>query len=195
MRRLADLGPVAIESVAAPGATTATVEEFPAHEAAGWKGRGETAIRSSPAISAFAREVVARRAADGGVRIDTLRFAGKPIAMVVSFLAGASAWTWKIAFDEAFARFSPGAQLMLELPQRLFAHGMVARIDSLAAANHPMIDHLWSDRLRIGTLVIGSGGVIHRLALRAVESEIRARAVARRLRDRLKRRAHKETEA
>jgi CelD/BcsL family acetyltransferase involved in cellulose biosynthesis len=195
MRRLADLGPVAIESVAAPGATTATFEEFLALEAAGWKGRGETAILSSPAISAFAREVVARRAADGGVRIDTLRFAGKPIAMVVSFLAGASAWTWKIAFDEAFARFSPGAQIMLELPQHLFAHGKVARIDSLAAAGHPMIDHLWHDRIRIGTLVIGPGGPLQRLAILSVESEIRARALARRLRDRLQHRTHKETEA
>ena len=57
----------------------------------------------------------------------------------------------------------------------------MARIDSLAAANHPMIDHLWRDRIRIGTLVIGPGGPLHRLALLSTESEIRARAVARQL--------------
>ena len=113
--------------------------------------------------------------------------------MVVSFLAGTSAWTWKIAFDEAFARFSPGAQLMLELPSRLFADGAVARIDSLAATDHPMIDHLWRDRIAIGTLVIGSGGPIHRLALLSAETESRARARARHLRDRLRRR-YRETE-
>jgi CelD/BcsL family acetyltransferase involved in cellulose biosynthesis len=195
MRRLADLGPVAIESIGEPAAVVAAFEEFLILEAAGWKGRGETAILSNPPIAAFAREVVARRAAEGGVRIDALRLDGKPIAMVVTFLAGAGAWTWKIAFDEAFARFSPGAQLMLELPGHLFAHGKVARIDSLASANHPMIDHLWPDRIRIGTLVIGPRGPLHRLALLSVESEIRARALARQLRDRLRRRGHKETSA
>ena len=194
MRRLADLGPVASESVAEPQAVTAAFEEFLALEAAGWKGEGETAILSNPPIAAFARDVVGRRAAAGGVRIDALRLAGKPIAIVVSFVAGAAAWTWKIAFDEAFARFSPGAQLMLELPRHVFADGKVARIDSLAVADHPMIDHLWRDRLRIGTLVIGPGGPLHRLALLSTESEIRARALVRQLRDRWQRRGHKETE-
>ena len=83
---------------------------------------------------------------------------------------------------------------MLELPRHVFADGKVARIDSLAAANHPMIDHLWRDRIRIGTLVIGPGGPLHRLALLSTESEIRARALVRQLRDRWQRRGHKETE-
>jgi hypothetical protein len=113
--------------------------------------------------------------------------------MVVSFRAGTSAWTWKIAFDEAFARFSPGAQLMLDLPSRLFAESAITRIDSLAAADHPMVDHLWPDRIAIGTLVIGPGGPIHRLALLSAEIEIRARALARRYRDHL-RRGRRETE-
>lgn len=194
MRRLAELGPVAFESVATPDAVAAAFDEFLALEATGWKGRGATAILSSPAVAAFARAVVRSRAAEGGSRIDVLRLAGKPIAMVVSFRAGTTAWTWKIAFDEAFARFSPGAQLMLELPSRLFADGLVARIDSLAAADHPMIDHLWRDRIAMGTLVIGPAGPIHRLALFSAETEIRARAGARRLRDRL-RRGHRETAA
>jgi hypothetical protein len=37
---------------------------------------------------------------------------GKPVAMLVTFIARETAYTWKIAHDEAFARFSPGAQLM-----------------------------------------------------------------------------------
>jgi hypothetical protein len=50
-----------------------------------------------------------------------------------------------------------------------------------------MIDHLWRDRIAIGTLVIGSGGPVHRLALLSAETELRARVVARRFRDRLRR--------
>jgi len=193
MRRLAELGPVAFDSVTAPDAMATAFEDFLALEAAGWKGRGRTAILSSVAVAAFARAAVQSRAAEAGVRIDALRLAGRPIAMVVSFLAGTSAWTWKIAFDEAFARFSPGAQLMLELPSRLFAESAAARIDSLATTDHPMIDHVWRDRIAIGTLVIGPGGPIHRLALLSAETESRARARARRIRDRLHR-GHRETE-
>ena len=130
---------------------------------------------------------MAIRAEAGGARVDAIRLAGKPVAMVVSFLDGASAWTWKIAFDEAYARFSPGAQLMLELPSRIFADRKIERIDSLATPDHPMIDHLWRDRIAIGTLVIGSGGPVHRLAFLSAEIELRARLVARRFRDRLRR--------
>jgi CelD/BcsL family acetyltransferase involved in cellulose biosynthesis len=187
MRRLAELGPVTVEAASAPGAVTSAFEEFLALEAKGWKGRGATAIQANPPIAAFARAIVATRAQAGGARVDALRLAGKPVAMVVSFLDGASAWTWKIAFDEAYARFSPGAQLMLELPSRIFADRKIERIDSLATPDHPMIDHLWRDRIAIGTLVVGSGGPAHRLALLSAETELRARVLARRFRDRLRR--------
>jgi CelD/BcsL family acetyltransferase involved in cellulose biosynthesis len=185
MRRLAEHGPVAIDSATAPDAVAAAFEEFLALEAAGWKGRGATAILSDPVIADFARTVVAKRAAAGGVRVDALRVGAKPIAVVVTFLAGTSAWTWKVAFDETHSRFSPGAQLMLDLPGRIFADERIERIDSLATADHPMIDHLWRDRLAIGTLVVGSGGPMHRLALLSEKAERRARAGARRLRERL----------
>jgi hypothetical protein len=195
MRRLSELGPIAIESASAAEAVAAAFEEFIALEAAGWKGRGATAILFNREVADFARIVVASRAAARGARVDTLRLADKPIAMVVSFVAGTSAWTWKIAFDEAYGRFSPGAQLMLELPPRIFADQRIERIDSLATAGHPMIDHLWRDRLAVGTLVIGSGGFVHRLALLSAETEVRASAVARRFRDRLRRGARRGEEA
>jgi hypothetical protein len=47
-----------------------------------------------------------------------------------------------------------------------------------------MIDHLWSGRLAIGTLVIGppGGSTLHRLGLAAARAEISARAAVRRFR-------------
>jgi CelD/BcsL family acetyltransferase involved in cellulose biosynthesis len=188
MRRLAELGEVTIESATALDQVAPRFEEFMALETAGWKGKAGTALLSSPGKAAFARAAVRNRARVGGVRIDAMRVAGKPAAMVVSFLAGHTAFTWKIAHDEGLARFSPGAQLMLELPKSMFAGEGVARIDSCAAADHPMIDHLWKDRLAVGTLVIGppGGGLLHRIGLAAFRAEIAARAIARRLRQRLR---------
>jgi len=197
MRRLADLGTVTLESVTDADAAMSRLEEFMALEASGWKGRGHTALVSSPSTAAFARAVVQARAAHGAVRIDALRLDGRPLAMLVSFTAGRTAWTWKIAYAEAYARFSPGAQIMLEVARNLFADGRVQRIDSCAAAHHPMIDHLWKGRLAIGTLVVGpsGGGVAYGLGLGILRAETGARDLARRLRGRLQPHRHKEHSA
>jgi CelD/BcsL family acetyltransferase involved in cellulose biosynthesis len=184
MRRLADVGEVKVEAAVDPAEVRARFEMFMQLEAAGWKGKRGSALLSSPATAEFAREVVANRAEAGAARVDSIDLGGKPIVMVVTFAAGATAYTWKIAYDETYARFSPGVQLMLELPTALFSDRSLMRIDSCASADHPMIDHLWSGRLAIGTLVIGppGGSALHRLGLAAARAEISARAAVRRFR-------------
>jgi CelD/BcsL family acetyltransferase involved in cellulose biosynthesis len=183
MRRLADLGEVVVETASEPGEVKARFEEFLLLEAAGWKGKRHTALAELPPIAALAREIVGRRAAAGAVRIDSIRLDGRPIAMLVSFLSGATAYSWKIAYDEAYEKVSPGAQLMLDAGGTLLSNAGIRRIDSCASANHPMIDHLWHERLAIGTLVIGpaGGGLLHAAGLAAMKAEIRARGLAHRV--------------
>jgi len=187
MRRLADLGAVAVETVSEPDAVGASFEEFLVLEAAGWKGKRGTALAELPAVAAMAREIVRRRALAGAVRIDSIRLDGQPIAMLVSFVEGATAYSWKIAYDEAHEKVSPGAQLMLEAGRTLLSNPGIRQIDSCAGANHPMIDHLWQDRLAVGTLVIGppGGGLLHTAGLAAMKGELGARAFAHRMLHRL----------
>jgi len=182
MRRLADIGEVTTVAAIEPAEVRARFELFMALEARGWKGKRGTALISKQATAEFAREAVANRAEAGAARIDSIDLGGNPIAMVVTFAAGSTAYTWKIAYDETYARFSPGVQLMLDLPQRLFSDPTLMRIDSCAAANHAMIDHLWSGRLAVGTLVIGppGGSLIHRYGLAAARAELAAKAALRR---------------
>jgi CelD/BcsL family acetyltransferase involved in cellulose biosynthesis len=183
-RRLADLGDVTVETATAPEAIRPAFETFLALENAGWKGRAGTALAASPATAAFVRSAVASRAAASAVRIDSLARDRRPVAMLVTFIAGATAFTWKIAYDEAFARFSPGAHLMLEVAPRIFAETAVRRIDSLADTGHPMIDRLWPGRMSVGTLVIGppGGSLLHRAGLVAARLEAAARVNVKRLR-------------
>ncbi|MEX0697946.1 MAG: GNAT family N-acetyltransferase [Dongiaceae bacterium] len=182
LRRLADLGAVTIETATPP--TPSALESFLTLESAGWKGRAGTALASSRATAAFVRSAVASRATSGAARIDMLTVDGRPVAMLVSFIAGATAFTWKIAYDETFARFSPGAQLMLEAAKRIFAETSVSRIDSCADAGHPMIDRLWPGRMVVGTLVIGppGGGLLYRAGVAAAKAEAMARASLKRFR-------------
>jgi hypothetical protein len=168
----------------APQDVRARFEVFMQLEAAGWKGKRGTALISHAETAEFAREVVAHRAEAGAARIDSIDLGGKPIAMLVTFAAGATAYTWKVAYDEERSRFSPGVQLMLEIPKALFSDPTLMRIDSCASADHPMIDSLWSGRLAVGTLVIGppGGSALHRIGLAAARAELSARATLRRLR-------------
>src|SRR5947209_6253684 len=68
--------------------------------------------------------------------------------------SGDAGWFWKIAYDESFARSSPGVQLTLDLTRDLLADTVLAQTDSCATADHPMIDHLWAERLALADLLI-----------------------------------------
>ena len=79
---------------------------------------------------------------------------GRAVAATVTLQSGDTAWCWKIAYSEGVARFSPGVQLVCELTERLMAAPDVARVDSCAAAEHPMIDHIWHERLALSDRLI-----------------------------------------
>ena len=143
---------------------------------------------STPSVAAMGREIVAAKASRGELAIHAIRLDGRAIAMLVCFLSGGTAYTWKIAYDEAFARFSPGAQIMMEAGTGLLAIPRIARVDSCAEANHPMADHVWKGRRAIGTIVIGppGGGALFSAGLAAMRAETAARATAKELIKRLR---------
>ncbi len=185
LRRLGEHGEVTIELASAPDIVRARFEEFLVLEAAGWKGEAGSALACRVATAEFAREAIFNRSEGRAARIVSLRLGDHPVAILVCFETGRTSYTWKIAYDETYARYSPGAQIMLDAPRLLFADTAIETIDSCASANHPMIDHLWSERLAVGTLVVGpvGGGAVYKLALAAAEAEIDARAMARRWRE------------
>jgi CelD/BcsL family acetyltransferase involved in cellulose biosynthesis len=133
------------------------IEEFLALERTGWKGAEGSALASSPATEALFRDALRGAAARGRLERLGLRIDGKPIAMLATFLTPPGAFSYKTAFDESFARYSPGVLLqrenlaMLERPD-------IEWTDSCAAADHPMIDHIWRERRAIGRVNLAIGG-------------------------------------
>jgi hypothetical protein len=93
----------------------------------------------------------------GKARIDRLFAGEQPIAALVTLQSGTTAWCWKIAYDERFARFSPGVQLLIDLTRGLLDDSNVARADSCATAGHPMIDHIWRERLALADHLMRPG--------------------------------------
>lgn len=189
MRRLGDHGKVRFTSLAGPDAIQG-FEAFLHLEAAGWKGRSGTALMSLPETAAFARLAVEQRAAADGVRIDQLWAGETLVAALVLFRDAGKVFSWKIAFDEDFARYSPGAQIALQALKTNLATPGFKGADSLAIPGHTMIEPLWRGRLETGTLLYAqglTGSLKQRLCKADVKLEQRLRGMARAVKRRLSR--------
>jgi hypothetical protein len=167
-RRLGELGVLARRVIARPE-IAAAIEAYLALEARGWKGKAGGAAQLDAATRLFLKEAVGALAAEGKARIDLLTLGEKPLAAAITLFSGDRAWFWKIAYDEDYARFSPGVQLALDLTEELGRDTGISLVDSCAVAGHPMIDHLWSGRLAIADwmMPLGAGGTELAAALAA----------------------------
>ena len=123
--------------------------EFLALESSGWKGASKTALASAPERAAFVKAMAESFARDGKLRIESLDLNGKPVAMGLLIEDAGAGYFWKIAYDESYAAQSPGVLLVRELTGRLSAQRTLGAINSCAAGDHPMIDHIWPERIAI----------------------------------------------
>jgi CelD/BcsL family acetyltransferase involved in cellulose biosynthesis len=148
-RRLSEEGAVLFTAATEPSAVAAAMEDFFALEAGGWKGRAGTAIAEHETLRGFIRTAVSGLAAERKVSIARILVDGAAIAATIILRSGRDAWFWKIAYDETFARFSPGVMLSVVVTDDLLEDSTILRTDSCATAGHPMIDHLWRERLTL----------------------------------------------
>jgi CelD/BcsL family acetyltransferase involved in cellulose biosynthesis len=148
-RRLAEIAPVTFVPSDGSSAVADALKDFLIIEASGWKGLAGTAAASDAATCQFMNIAVAALAAEGCARIDRLMVNGRAIAVAITLMSGDTAWCWKIAYSEEHARFSPGVQIMVDLTERLLVDRGIARVDSCATADHPMINHIWRERLEL----------------------------------------------
>jgi hypothetical protein len=132
-------------------------EQFLALEQRGWKGSSGSALASAPETRALFCEVLKGAALAGRLERLDLRLNGKPLAMLVNFLCPPGSFSFKTAFDEDYARFSPGVLLQIE-NFALLENEQLQWCDSCAAPDHPMIDSLWTDRRNIGRYSVAIGG-------------------------------------
>ncbi len=138
-----------------PAEIRARMEEFLALEASGWKGRQRTAMVMDRYRAAFAREAITNLAEADSVRIHTLDLDGTAIATMIVFMMAGEAYTWKTAYDERYAKYSPGKLLMAELTEWHLDDANIVRSDSCAVPDHPVMSRFWEEREEMGTLVIG----------------------------------------
>lgn len=134
-------------------------DDYLALEAKGWKGRAGTALQTDAQATAQFKLICKNLSASGQLRFWTLKLDGKAIASLVGIVDGTQAWIFKIAYDEDYARFSPGVLVVLEATRDFFADGAIKLIDSCAIPGHPMIERIWKDRIAFADVLVAPQGV------------------------------------
>ena len=118
-------GRVSFEILApTPVELPALLEQAWAVEASGWKGERGSSLTQDTHRGQFFRRFAFAAARTGILRMGFMRVDGKAIAMQLATEADNRLWLSKIGYDEAFAKCSPGQQLMFELVRWGAARGV-----------------------------------------------------------------------
>ena len=155
------------------------LKRFLALEAAGWKGKRGTALKVDLDQRAYFEKICRGAQREGKLHCTELSLDGKPLAMLTSFRAGRGLYTFKIAFDEEYARYSPGVLLMLKLIGVVQSDERTDWADSCAVPDHPMIDHIWAERRTMRSVLVAGNGPLGRTATRYLTFAIKSEAALR----------------
>lgn len=151
--RLSALGKLEMINERAVEATRVAFEEFLDLEKRSWKGERGTAILCSERDTEFTRRLIGDLAAEGNASVAVLRLDGRTIAAQVLLYCGTTAYTWKIAFDGEFAKYSPGVLVVDKMTEQLFATTDVQAIDSCSAQDSFMAQ-IWTGRKTMVDMVV-----------------------------------------
>ena len=155
-RRLREHGQLS-HVVLEPGEdVTRWIDDFLRLEAAGWKGREGSAMICSEANRRFLTETFTAAHRRGRLEMVGVDLDGKPLARCTGFITGEGAYAFKPAYDEAFAKFSPGIIAELARIRNLHERPGFRWMDSYTDTDNTVLSRLWRDRLTVQSLAFGT---------------------------------------
>jgi CelD/BcsL family acetyltransferase involved in cellulose biosynthesis len=143
------------------------IADFMRLEASGWKGKSGTALACREDDQRFVALVLPEAHRRGRLRITGLDLAGRALARHIMIAAGEGAFTFKIAYDEAFAKCAPGIVAEADNVRQFMEAPGPRWLDSNTAPESQNYARVWKDRRTIQTVAIGARGA-GRLALAAL---------------------------
>ena len=100
------------------------LDRFFSLEGSGWKGRAGSAIRSDPRSLSLFTDFARAAARRGWLRLHFLELDGVPVAGDYGCVLGGGSFLIKTAFDERYARLSPGLALRAEAIRAAIDEGL-----------------------------------------------------------------------
>jgi CelD/BcsL family acetyltransferase involved in cellulose biosynthesis len=153
-KRLGEGGPTEYRCLERQGDAAPWIASFLELESSGWKGQDGSSLASRTETCGFFREAALEAHRHGQLMMLGLFHRHRPIALKCNLVSGRGSVAFKIAFDEEYARYSPGMLLEIENLRRLHDMPEIAWMDSTAESRHFMINRLWIDRRTVETLVV-----------------------------------------
>jgi hypothetical protein len=135
----------------------AWLQNFLTLEAKGWKGQEGSAMATHRETREFFLRTMHAAAERGRLMMSALKLNCQTIAIKCNVTAGIGTYALKIAFDEAYAQYSPGVHLELENIHRLHEDPTLQWMDSCATSRHFMINRLWLSRRSLKRMLVATG--------------------------------------
>jgi len=157
----------------------AACDDFLGLEREGWKGERGTALASRPGDAAFFRRLCRALAGRGRLQILALEADGRTLAMQCNLLDGDCLFGFKVAYDEDWARFSPGVLLEVDAIEAFHERVEARTFDSCTAPDNELLNRLWPDRRRLQTVLVPTGAPLAALLRPAARGEAGARRLRR----------------
>jgi CelD/BcsL family acetyltransferase involved in cellulose biosynthesis len=173
-RRLSEQGRLELRALGEAEAPGPWIDAFLSLEARGWKGRGGTSLTSRDADARYFRAMSAAAHERGALHVLGLFLDGAPVAMQVNLFCAGKGFALKVAFDETWARFSPGVLLEIDAIHDCWEQPGFEWMDSCASPRNRLMGRLWSGTRAIERRLIATG--------RAGRCALTAAALGRRLR-------------
>ena len=122
-----ECGPVGFTRIQPkPEEASDALSQLVAVEASGWKARQGSALSTRPDLLRFFKIYSERAAARNRLRVSVLTFDDTAVAVELGLEAYGRSWQLKVAYDEHFAAFVPGLQLI----HALIGASVAARLDA-----------------------------------------------------------------
>lgn len=173
-----EVGPVTFAGLPQGMGVSEAVARFLELEHSGWKGRQGCSLASAADTAGFFAAVMTEAAREGALDVLSLSAGERIIAMSTHFVGPVRGFGFKMAFDEAFARYAPGLLLLDELTER-FRMLDVPEIDSCSAPGQQPVSRMWQGRRELVDGRVALGGPLRRAAFRALGTIEDLRANAR----------------
>jgi CelD/BcsL family acetyltransferase involved in cellulose biosynthesis len=173
-----ELGAEVVTVDRAAGGVEAAVEQFLALESKGWKGRSRTALSCRPGHDRFFREMCRGFAEQGRLMFLSLEAGPRVVAQNTALVAGEGLFGFKRAYDEEFARWSPGALLDLDVLDWFHRSARLAWLDTCSAPEDGNASRAFGDRRPLSTVAVPLSPVGNAAAA-MVPAGVRARRYVR----------------
>ena len=144
--KVARLRDVAFRFTLARTTSQEDFNEFLTVEASGWKGQAESAIASTPGLVDFYATLVRRLGELGWLEWQVMSGDGCTLAANLAVRMPKALIIWKLGYNDAYSRCSPGSILLEELVKREAAAHAIDEIN--LTTNQPWYDN-WGMRRRV----------------------------------------------